>query len=122
MRPFVVNGDLWRVVPVRGGDPRLVDRTGVEKLATTDPSTMAVYVRADLRPPLLDRVMLHEVAHAITYSWGMLENVRHGLPNRFWVQVEEWAAQLVEGHSLEALEAATIALGRPVCVGGVCYD
>lgn len=83
---------------------------------------MAVYVRADLRPPLVDRVVLHEVAHAIAYSWGMLENMRQRLPNRFWVPVEEWAAQLVEGHSIEALEASRMALGRPVCVGGVCYD
>lgn len=122
MRPFTVNGDVWRVVRVSPSDPLLVDRTGVVRLATCDPSTNTVYVSVTVRPPLLDRVMLHEVSHAVTVSHGLLGPLRRQVPPNLWVAVEEWAAQLMEAYSLEALEAASESLGRPVCVRGLCYD
>lgn len=122
MRPFVINGDVWRVIRVPAGDPSLIDRTGGAKLAVTDSLDRTVYVRDDLMPPLLDRVMLHEVAHAITVSWGLLPQVRSGVRRGDMVDVEEWAAQLVENHAMEAVQAARRALGRPVCVRGLCSD
>ena len=122
MRPFTVNGETWRVVRVPAGDPRLTDRTGTERLAVTDPSDRTVYVNRRLVPPLLDRVMLHEVAHAITVSWGLLPRLRSDARRGDMTSVEEWAAQLVENHSMEAVQAASEALGRPVCVRGICSD
>lgn len=120
MRPFTINGQVWRVVRVPAGDPRLIDRTGTEKLATTDPRDFAVYVNGRLVPPLLDKVMLHEVAHAVTVSWGMLPRLRSEAMRGDLRGVEEWASQLIENHAIEALEAARTALGRPVCVRGMC--
>lgn len=122
MRPFAVNGDLWRVVGVRPGDPRLTDRTGVERLATADPSTRTICISSDVVPPLLDRVILHEVAHAITMSHGLLDSLHDVVPQETWVPVEEWAAQLVENHGIEAAVLASESLGRPVCVRGYCHD
>lgn len=122
MYPFVINGDVWRVVRVPAGDPSLIDRTGTPRLAVTDSADMTVYVRDDLVPPLLDRVMLHEVTHAITVSWGLLPRVRSDALRGDLVGVEEWAAQLVENHAMEAVQAARRALGRPVCVRGLCSD
>lgn len=122
MRPFTVNGQTWRVVRVPAGDPRLVDRTGTARLATTDPSDRAVYVNMRLVPPLLDKVMLHEVAHAITVSWGLLPRLRSDALRGDLTGVEEWSAQLVENHAIEALDATRTALGRPVCVRGLCID
>ena len=122
MYPFVINGDLWRVARVPAGDPSLIDRTGGAKLAVTDSLDRTIYVRDDLLPPLLDRVMLHEVAHAITVSWGLLPEVRFGVVRGDIIDVEEWAAQLVENHAMEAVQAARRALGRPICVRGLCSD
>ena len=122
MYPFVINGDLWRVARVPAGDPSLIDRTGGVKLAVTDSLDRTIYVRDDLLPPLLDRVMLHEVAHAITVSWGLLPEVRSGVVRGDIIDVEEWAAQLVENHAMEAVQAARRALGRPICVRGLCSD
>lgn len=122
MGPFIVNGELWGVARVPAGDPRLVDRTGTKRLATTDPSARTVYLLDTLEPPMLDRVLLHEIAHAVTVSWNTLPRLRSDVLNRDLTGVEEWAAQLVENHSIEALEAARTALGRPVCVRGQCYD
>ena len=120
MNPFVANGEVWRVVRAPAGDPSLIDRTGGEKLAVTDEETRTVYVLDSLRPPMLDKVMLHEVAHAITVSWGLLPRVRRDTLRGDIIGVEEWAAQLVENHAIEAVEAASVALGRPVCVRGRC--
>lgn len=122
MFPFTINGEVWRVIRVPAGDPRLIDRTGSSKLAVTDEPERTVYVLDTLKPPLLDKVMLHEVAHAITVSWGLLPEVRSDTLRGDIIGVEEWSAQLVENHSLEALEAARTALGRPVCIRGVCFD
>lgn len=122
MFPFTVNGDVWRVIRVPAGDPRLVDRTGGSKLAVTDEDEMTVAVLDSLRPPLLDKVVLHEVAHAITVSYGLLPQVRLDALRGDIIGVEEWSAQLVENHSIEALQAARTALGRPVCVRGECFD
>ena len=122
MRPFVINGDVRRVIRVPAGDPSLIDRTGSARLATTDPRRRAVYLLDTLRPPLLDRVMLHEVAHAVTVSWGLLPRVRSETMRGDIIGVEEWAAQLVENHAMEAVQAASEALGRPLCIRGLCSD
>lgn len=120
MAPFAINGTVWGVVGVRAGDPRLVDRTGLPRLAVTDPVARTVYVREDLEPPLLDRVMLHEVAHAVTVSWGLLPRLYSDALSGDMTGIEEWSAQLVEKHAMEAVQAASTALGRPVCVRGLC--
>ena len=122
MRPFVVNGRLWRAVRVPPADPRLIDRTGVRRIATADPSTSIICVSWEVVPPLLDRVMVHEVAHAVTMSYGLLDSLHDMVPADKWVAVEEWAVELVEKYGMEALALASESLGRPVCVRGLCYD
>lgn len=122
MGPLIINGELWRVIRVPEGDPRLIDRTDTRRLATTDPATMTISVSDAVRPPLLDRVVLHEVAHAITVSYGILEALRANIPMRYWVPAEEWAAKLVEGYGMEAAALASRVLGRPACVRGYCDD
>ena len=120
MRSFVINGETWRVVRVPAGDPRLIDRTGEPRLATTDPRSRTVSISEAVQPPLLDRVLIHEIAHAVTVSWGLLPRMRSEAMRGDMTGLEEWAAQLVENHAIEALEAAREVLGRPVCVRRRC--
>ena len=122
MRLIVVNGDVWRVVRVPAGDPRLIDRTGTERMATTDQRTRTIHISNEIVPPLLDRVLLHEISHAITVSHGLLEPLRKSIPTEAWVPSEEWAVQLLENHAIEALRLSRQVLGRPVCVRGECFD
>ena len=105
---------------VDDGDRRLIDRTGIERLATTDHDTMSIYLSSSLVPPLLDQVVLHEIAHAITMSHGLLGPVRRSVALGSYVGVEEWSAQLVENHAIEAIDAAKTVLGRPLCIHGLC--
>lgn len=122
MGPIVINGDLWRVVRVPADDPRLIDRTGTNRLATTDQRARTIHISESVVPPLLDRVLLHEISHAITVSYGLLEPLRKSIPTEAWVPSEEWAVQLLENHAMEALRLARMVLGRPVCVRGECFD
>lgn len=92
------------------------------KLATTDPITKTIHVSEAVKPPMLDKVMLHEAAHAVTMSYGILDALHAAIPERYWVDAEEWACQLVENFGMEAASAASEALGRPVCVRGFCHD
>lgn len=107
---------------VNPGDPRLVDRQGFKTLGTTDPATMTIHLSDEMEPPLLDRVMLHEAAHAVTISYGLLDALRDRLPPQYWVWAEEWACHLVEAYGMEASQLASEALGRPVCVRGFCDE
>lgn len=120
MRSFVTNGETWRVVRVPAGDPRLIDRTGEPRLATTNPRNRLISVQVGIEPPLLDKVILHEIAHAITMSWKLLPRMRSEAMRGDMTGLEEWAAQLVENHAIEAIQAAREVLGRPACVRGTC--
>lgn len=120
MNPVLVNGELWRIVRVSSGDPLLIDRTGALRIATADPLTRTIRISSDIEPPLLDRVVLHEVAHAIAISHGLLPPLRDSIPEDMWVPMEEWNASFMERHAVEAAILASKALGRPVCSSGYC--
>lgn len=72
MKPFVINGILWKVVRVGSHDARLIDRTGQIKLATTDPHTRTVHLSSQLKGKMLETVLIHEVGHCILISYGLL--------------------------------------------------
>lgn len=106
MRPFVLNGNVWRVVRVEPDDPYLIDRGGVPRIAVADPARRMIAISRHVLSPLLDRVLLHEIGHAVTMEHGF--------------RVDEESAQLIEGHSVEAVTLASEVLGRPVCIDGKC--
>lgn len=120
MSAFIVNGEAWGIVRVKSGDPRLIDRTNHYRLATTDPITKNIYIDVNVTPPLLDRVLLHEVAHAITISYGIIDNLHIILPSYLWTTVEEIIAQIVENFSIEAVIITSGSLSRPICINDYC--
>lgn len=120
MLPVLIDGDLWRVMRVSPDSPFLVDRTGRLKVATTDASNKVIRISSDLEPPLLDKVLVHEMAHAITVSHGLLHSLRAHLPHEQADFAEEWSADLVENHGIEAAMLASRSLGRSLCIGGYC--
>ncbi len=120
MKPVAINGEVWNVLRVKPDNPLLVDRTGYLRIATTDATTRSIYIADNITPPLLDMVLLHEVAHAITISHGLLLPLRNRIPLNLWVLVEEWSAELVEKYGVEAVVITSESLGRPLCVNGYC--
>lgn len=116
MRPFVLNGAVWRPVLVDRDDPRLIDRTGTTGLATTDPSTMCVYLSNRLRGLDLEVVLTHEVGHCAMHSYGLLESLHAIIPEDTWVDVEEWVCNYPASRGREIIHAANTALGCNVPV------
>lgn len=117
---FRLNGTVWRVVFVEPSNPGLIDRTNTLRLATTDPVSHIIRISSAVVPPLLDKVLLHEVAHAITISYGLLDFLGIMIPDKYRISVEEWAVQLVENYSIEALAISVSILNRPVCIKHQC--
>lgn len=102
------------------GHPSLIDRTGTMRLATADPDTGTISISEAVVPPKLDEVLLHEVAHAVAISYGLLDSLHGGIPESGWVHAEEWAAGFSSLYGAEMLALASESLGRPLCIRGLC--
>ena len=89
------------------------------RIATTDPIKKIISIASNIEPPMLDQVLLHEVMHAITMSYGLLKSLQ-GIIDIY--DADEWIAQITEKHALEAIKLTSDALGRPVCINGTCVE
>jgi len=116
VRPLVIRGHAWRVVRVSPDDPLLIDRTGMPKLATTDPTTKTIRISNAIMPPLFDKVYLHEASHAAMEEAGVNDLLAGD------VLTEELLAWFLENHGIEVVHAVSTSLGRPVCVSGLCAN
>lgn len=103
---FVMNGDLWHVRFTSPQNPVLVDRTNTLTIAVTDPETMTVYLSDRLHGEFLTRVTLHELSHAMMYSYGYLDLIHKYCKRRYWVDMEELIANLIADRAKEIFERA----------------
>lgn len=120
MGPVVIGGNVWRVVRVSPGDPFLIDRTGSRRIATADISTRTIRISEDVEPPLLDRVVIHEISHAIMHEHGIDGLLAYAVDGRSRILAEELMAWFMESHAMQAIAAASSVLGRMACVDGLC--
>lgn len=120
MRPLVIRGQVWGVVRVSPGDLLLVDRTGVPRLATADPVTKTIRMSEAIPPTMFDQVLVHETAHAMMEESGLSDMLAATTDDRRQVMAEELLAWFLETHAIEIIDAVSMALGRKVCVDGLC--
>ena len=98
MKPIVLNGNIWRVIRVMPGDPYLVDRTGIPRIAVTDVANKMIGISWDVLPPLLDRVLLHEIGHIENnQSWILGRVMRRGEEEYYATM---WALDIAKEYSL----------------------
>lgn len=102
------------------GDPFLMDRTGVLRIATADPSEKVIRISNAVMPPLFDKVLIHEAAHAMMEEAGVSDLLAQAADERQQVFAEELLAWFLETHAIEVVDAVSRALGRKVCVDGTC--
>ena len=105
MRRFTMNGYLWRVCFVEPSDPMLVDRSGTLTVATTDPSTMTVYISNAIHGDFLCRVVIHELGHCAIFSFGLAEDIRRMTYPEYWIEAEEWVCNFIADYGLTIFEA-----------------
>lgn len=106
-----MNGYLWRVCYVEPNDPILVDRTGALTVATTDPTTLRVYISNELDGSFLTRVLVHEVGHCALYSFNLLDDIHRMVHPRYWIDAEEWVCNFIADYGMKIFSIAYSVLG-----------
>ena len=103
---FYMNGLRWRVRFTYPTDPVLVDRTGTLTIGVTDPQTMTIYLSNKLNGEFLTRVVLHELSHAMMYSYHYLDEIHRYCKKRYWIEMEELIANLIADRAYEIFQRA----------------
>lgn len=96
---FNLNGIIWLILFVDPDSPILIDRTGTQTVACTDPITKRVYISNELRGPLLKRVMIHELGHCIMVSYHLLDDIHRMVKQEYWVEAEEFICNFVANYA-----------------------
>lgn len=108
---FFMNGMLWRIRFVNPNSDILIDRTLSKTVAVTDPETMTIYLSNKLRGEFLTRVVLHELSHAMMYSYQYLDEIHRYCKKRYWVEMEELIANLIADRAYEIFQRAYDVVG-----------
>lgn len=108
---FKMNDDTWNVSIVKADDPKLVDRTNVLTVATTDPETMTVYLSERLRGDFLMRVFIHELGHCALYSFGLMEQIRIMVKPEYWIKMEEFICNFLADFGFRIFRIAFSTMG-----------
>lgn len=67
---IIINGERWRVRLVPPSDPSLIFPSG-KALGCCSDITKTIYINNTLSPSLLKKVLLHEITHAVLYSYNI---------------------------------------------------
>lgn len=111
MDSFYMNGDLWHVKIVNPYSPKLVDRTGELKVATTDPISMTVYLSNRLEGDFFNTVLVHELGHCAMISFNLIDYIRSRVQPEYWIEVEEFMCNFIADYGLKIFRTAYYLFG-----------
>lgn len=111
MTPFTLNGITWRIEMVPPSSNYLTDRTGLTRVATTDPDVNRIYLSNQLAGEFKIRVLLHELAHAAMVSYGLIEEIHEFVEPYYWVEAEEWVCNFLADYGRQIFSVAYKVLG-----------
>lgn len=103
---FYMNGLRWKVRFVDSDNDILIDRTLAKTVGVTDPDTMTIYLSNKLCGGFLTRVVLHELSHAMMYSYHYLDEIHRYCKKRYWIEMEELIANLIAQQAKEIFQRA----------------
>ena len=106
MDSFYMNGDLWHVKIVSPYNPKLVDRTGDLKVATTNPVSMCVYLSSHLEGDFFNTVLVHELAHCAMISFDLIDYIHSHVPPEYWIDMEEFMCNFIADYGLKIFRTA----------------
>ena len=109
---FYMNGLRWNVRWTKSTDPILVDRTGSLTVAVTDPDSMTIYLSNQLSGSFLNRVLIHELGHCVMYSYGLVNEIHRMCKKRYWIEMEEFCANLLADYGNQVFGLAYAILGN----------
>ena len=89
----------------------LVDRTGKQRVATTDPNTFCIYLSNNLRGDFLNTVFIHELGHCVMVSYNLLYEIHKMVKQEFWIEAEEWICNFISDYGMQIFKIAYGILG-----------
>lgn len=95
MRSFKMNGIDWFVTEVDSNSPLLIDRTGTQTIAVTDPAVHTVYIANNLTGEFRRKVLVHELCHCALVSYGLIQDIHKVVRPSDWIFAEEWICNLL---------------------------
>lgn len=116
MSSFVINGYSWRIKFVEPNSEFLIDRTGNLRLATTDSNTFTIYLSNRLYGSMLHRVLIHEISHAVLWSYDLIIELHKMVRPEFWIESEEWLCNFVADYGMAIFSYARKALGNKAII------
>lgn len=111
MNRFSMNGHFWNVKFVDANSPKLMDRTGIQTVATTDPNTNLIYISNQLYGDFLMRVLLHELGHCAMFSFNLIEEIHNMVYPEYWIEAEEWVCNFIADYGFKIFSSAFDILG-----------
>lgn len=112
MNGFTMNGHSWQVKFVNPQHPKLVDRTNVLRVATTDPSDMCVYLSQTLTGNFLTKVLVHEMGHCAMISFNLIDQIHRVVYPEYWIEAEEWICNFIADFGMTILNTAYSVIGN----------
>lgn len=100
MNVFYINNDPWHVEYVKPYSPELVDRSGRLTVATTDPTSLTVYISEGLSNNYKTEVLLHELGHCFIFSYHLTDDIRRFVYQEYWEEAEEWVCNFIAKYSI----------------------
>lgn len=110
---FMMNGVFWRVKFVNPRSRMLYDRSGNQRLATTDPTSHTVYLSRSLDGTTLVTVLLHELGHCVLFSYGLIDEIRKAVRPEYWYDAEEWVCNIIADYGRDILAVAQDIMSVP---------
>ena len=107
-----MNGCPWQVRITNPYDQKLVDRTNVLRVATTDPIDRVVYLSESLKGDFLTRVLIHELGHCAMISFGLIEEIHRMVYPEYWIDAEEWVCNFIADFGMTILNTGYSVLGN----------
>lgn len=89
----------------------LVDRTGIQRVATTDPLNRNIFVSRALSGDRLQRVVLHELGHAVMVSYNLLDEIHRMVAPKYWLEAEEWICNFIADYGSDIFRIAGLVIG-----------
>lgn len=108
---FYMNGVFWKVRFVNPNSDILIDRTLSKTIGVTDPDTMTIYLSNQLHGDFLNRVLIHELGHCVMYSYNLINEIHRMCKKRYWIEMEEFCANLLADYGNQVFGLAYSILG-----------
>lgn len=112
MDSFSMNGYLWHVKFVNPYSLKLVDRTRILRVATTDPNDLCIYLSEELKGDFLIRVFIHELGHCVMFSFNLIEELHRMVYKEYWIEAEEWVCNFIADYGMKVFKIAYSIIGN----------